>query len=104
MTICNMSIEGGARIGYVNPDETTFEYLRGRRFAPQGDGVRSRASPGGDTLASDPGASWDDVVRIDAAGDRADGDLGHQPRAVGAPWTPRLPEPAAAATAERRGA
>ena len=37
MTICNMSIEGGARVGYVNPDETTFEYLRGRRFAPAGD-------------------------------------------------------------------
>src|SRR5512143_2916714 len=36
MTICNMSIEGGARIGYVNPDETTFAYLRGRRFAPAG--------------------------------------------------------------------
>ena len=36
MTICNMSIEGGARVGYVNPDETTFEYLRGRRFAPAG--------------------------------------------------------------------
>src|SRR4051812_10661200 len=37
MTICNMSIEGGARVGYVNPDDTTFDYLRGRRFAPQGD-------------------------------------------------------------------
>ena len=37
MTICNMSIEGGARVGYVNPDETTFAYLRGRQFAPQGD-------------------------------------------------------------------
>src|SRR6476660_6402422 len=37
MTICNMSIEGGARVGYVNPDRTTFDYLRGRRFAPQGD-------------------------------------------------------------------
>ena len=36
MTICNMSIEGGARVGYVNPDETTYAYLRGRRFAPQG--------------------------------------------------------------------
>ena len=36
MTICNMSIEGGARAGYVNPDETTFEYLKGRRFAPSG--------------------------------------------------------------------
>src|SRR6202795_923942 len=37
MTICNMSIEGGARVGYVNPDETTFAYLKGRRFAPAGD-------------------------------------------------------------------
>src|SRR5919201_6817753 len=37
MTICNMSIEGGARVGYVNPDEKTFAYLRGRRFAPAGD-------------------------------------------------------------------
>src|SRR5258707_663249 len=37
MTICNMSIEGGARVGYVNPDQTTFDYLRGRTFAPQGD-------------------------------------------------------------------
>src|SRR5207237_1913504 len=37
MTICNMSIEGGARVGYVNPDETTFAYLRGRKFAPQGE-------------------------------------------------------------------
>src|SRR5436190_23998060 len=36
MTVCNMSIEGGARAGYVNPDDTTFNYLRGRRFAPQG--------------------------------------------------------------------
>src|SRR6185503_3651896 len=35
MTICNMSIEGGARVGYVNPDQATFDYLRGRRFAPQ---------------------------------------------------------------------
>src|SRR3954463_7492114 len=37
MTICNMSIEGGARAGYVNPDDTTFAYMRGRHFAPQGD-------------------------------------------------------------------
>ena len=41
MTICNMSIEGAARVGYVNPDETTFAYLKGRAFAPQGDAVRS---------------------------------------------------------------
>ena len=36
MTICNMSVEGGARVGYVNPDETTFAYLKGRRFVPSG--------------------------------------------------------------------
>ena len=42
MTICNMSIEGGARVGYVNPDQTTFDYLRGRQFAPQGDAFERR--------------------------------------------------------------
>ena len=36
MTVCNMSIEGGARIGYVNPDETTYAYLKGRDFSPKG--------------------------------------------------------------------
>src|SRR4029434_1397195 len=66
MTICNMSIEGGARIGYVNPDETTFAYLKGRRFAPQGEAF-DRAVSWWRTLASDPGASWDDIVRIEAA-------------------------------------
>jgi 3-isopropylmalate/(R)-2-methylmalate dehydratase large subunit len=66
MTICNMSIEGGARIGYVNPDDTTFEFLRGRPFAPQGDAF-DRARAWWRTLASDPGAPWDDVVRVDAA-------------------------------------
>ena len=35
MTVCNMSIEGGARVGYVNPDETTFEYLKGRKYCPK---------------------------------------------------------------------
>ncbi len=42
MTICNMSIEGGARVGYVNPDQTTFDYLRGRQFAPQGEAFDRR--------------------------------------------------------------
>jgi 3-isopropylmalate/(R)-2-methylmalate dehydratase large subunit len=67
MTLCNMSIEGGARIGYVNPDETTVEYVRGRRFAPAGADFDAAAARWRD-LASDPGAPWDDVVRIDAAG------------------------------------
>jgi len=66
MTICNMSIEGGARVGYVNPDQTTFDYLRGRRFAPQGDAFDA-AVTWWRSMASDPGASYDDVVKLDAA-------------------------------------
>jgi 3-isopropylmalate/(R)-2-methylmalate dehydratase large subunit len=66
MTICNMSIEGGARIGYVNPDETTFAFLRGRPFAPP-DAEFERATAWWRTLASDAKASYDDRVRIDAA-------------------------------------
>ena len=67
MTICNMSIEGGARVGYCNPDETTVAYLTGRRFAPAG-AERARARAWWLSLASDEGAAWDDVVRIDAGG------------------------------------
>ncbi|WP_221029002.1 3-isopropylmalate dehydratase large subunit [Actomonas aquatica] len=66
MTVCNMSIEGGARVGYVNPDETTFEYLKGRPYAPSGadwDAAVERWKG----FASDPGCTYDDVVIIDAA-------------------------------------
>jgi 3-isopropylmalate/(R)-2-methylmalate dehydratase large subunit len=66
MTICNMSIEGGARVGYVNPDETTFDYLRGRPFAPQG-AAFDRAVAWWRQIASDPGARYDDRVTLDAA-------------------------------------
>src|SRR5205085_3620404 len=65
MTICNMSIEGGARIGYVNPDETTYAFLRGRPFAPAG-GAFDRAVGWWRQIASDPDARYDDRVRIDA--------------------------------------
>src|SRR5262245_18825086 len=65
MTICNMSIEGGARVGYVNPDSTTIEYLRGRRFAPEGDAFAAAAA-WWRSLASDPGASYDDEIAMDA--------------------------------------
>ncbi len=67
MTICNMSIEGGARVGYVNPDATTFEYLRGRRFVPAGEAF-TRACAWWQSMASDPGASYEDEVAIDGAG------------------------------------
>jgi 3-isopropylmalate/(R)-2-methylmalate dehydratase large subunit len=65
MTICNMSIEGGARVGYVNPDDTTFRFLRGRRFAPSG-AAFDRAVQWWRSLASEPGAEYDDRVAIDA--------------------------------------
>ena len=66
LTICNMSIEGGARVGYVNPDRTTFEYLKGRPFAPSGDAF-DRAVSWWRSIASDTDADYDDVVEIDAA-------------------------------------
>ena len=66
MTLCNMSIEGGARAGYVNPDATTFDFLEGRRFAPKGDAFE-RATRWWASFASDPGAPYDDVGRF--AGD-----------------------------------
>jgi len=66
LTICNMSIEGGARVGYVNPDQTTFEYLRGRPFAPEGEAF-DQAMAWWRSMASDVDASYDDVVDIAAA-------------------------------------
>jgi len=66
MTICNMSIEGGARVGYVNPDETTFAFLKGRRFAPEGEAF-DRAVEWWRSIASDPDAAYDDRVELDAA-------------------------------------
>jgi 3-isopropylmalate/(R)-2-methylmalate dehydratase large subunit len=65
MTICNMSIEGGARVGYVNPDATTFEYMKGRPFAPAGDAFE-RASAWWRSMASDADAPFDDDVEIRA--------------------------------------
>lgn len=66
MTVCNMSIEGGARCGYVNPDKTTYEYLRGRPYAPSGE-VWERALQYWESVRSDSDAVYDDVVRYDAA-------------------------------------
>lgn len=66
MTVCNMSIEGGARVGYVNPDQTTVDYLQGRPYSPTGsdwDAVAERWLG----FASDVDCSYDDVVVIDAA-------------------------------------
>ena len=65
MTICNMSIEGGARVGYVNPDEITFKYMDGRPFVPQGDAFE-RAKAWWRSMASDADAAYDDEVVIRA--------------------------------------
>jgi 3-isopropylmalate/(R)-2-methylmalate dehydratase large subunit len=61
MTVCNMSIEGGALVGYVNPDQTTFDYLKGRPHAPKGAGFE-RAIAYWISVASDADAEYDDVV------------------------------------------
>ena len=66
MTICNMSIEAGARAGLVAPDDTTFAYIEGRPFAPQGEAF-AHAVAYWRTLASDPDARYDTEVVLDAA-------------------------------------
>jgi 3-isopropylmalate/(R)-2-methylmalate dehydratase large subunit len=66
MTLCNMSIEAGARAGMIAPDETTFAYLRDKKFAPQGDKWEEAVSYWR-TLPSDPGAQFDRTIEIDAS-------------------------------------
>ena len=94
MTMCNMSIEGGARIGYVNPDETTFKYMAGRPFAPGGEAF-DRARAWWRSMASDPGAAYDDDVVIDGSAIEPRVTWGINPgQSVGV--SERLPEPGAA--------
>jgi len=66
MTVCNMAIEAGARVGFVAVDDTTISYLKGRQFAPQGE-MWDRAVSYWRTLVSDPGAHFDAVVELDAS-------------------------------------
>jgi 3-isopropylmalate/(R)-2-methylmalate dehydratase large subunit len=66
MTVCNMAIEGGARCGYVNPDQVTFDYLKGRDFAPK-DADWDKAVEWWNNIRSDADAVYDDVVTFDAA-------------------------------------
>jgi 3-isopropylmalate/(R)-2-methylmalate dehydratase large subunit len=65
MTVCNMAIEGGARIGYVNPDQTTFDYIKGRKYAPNAD-KWDKALAYWKSIASDKDAVYDDVVNFKA--------------------------------------
>ena len=66
MTICNMSIEGGARVGYVNPDETTYEYIKGRHYAPKGEAFEN-AVDYWESIRSGSDAEYDDEYVLDAS-------------------------------------
>jgi 3-isopropylmalate/(R)-2-methylmalate dehydratase large subunit len=99
LTVCNMSIEGGARFGYVNPDTTTIEYLRGRPHAPQGASF-DRAVAWWTSVATEPGATFDDVKRIDGSGLEPVVTWGINPEmSVGV--SQRIPAPETAPEAER---
>jgi len=90
MTVCNMSIEAGARAGMVAPDETTFAYLQGRPRAPQGD-AWERAVADWRTLPTDDGARFDLAVQLDAAAVEPMISYGTHPGMV-VPVTGRVPE------------
>ena len=92
MTVCNMSIEAGARAGMIAPDRTTYDYLENRRFAPQGADFGA-AVERWKALPTDPGATYDKLVEFDAAGFTPFVTWGTNPGMV-APVTGRVPDPA----------
>jgi 3-isopropylmalate/(R)-2-methylmalate dehydratase large subunit len=94
MTVCNMSIEAGARAGLIAPDATTFAYLKGRRFAPQG-AAWDKAVAEWSKLPTDPGAKFDRELIIDAATLVPYVSWGTSPGMV-VPVTAAVPDPAAA--------
>src|SRR5271170_4111547 len=100
MTVCNMSIEGGARAGYVNPDETTFAYLKGRPYAPKG-AQWDAAVANWRGVASDPGCTYDDVVKINAADIAPTVTWGINP-GQGIPITGSIPDPAQSKGSDER--
>jgi 3-isopropylmalate/(R)-2-methylmalate dehydratase large subunit len=92
MTVCNMTIEWGARAGMVSPDDTTFAYLEGREFAPRG-AAWERALDDWRGLATDEGAAYDRVVEIDVSTLAPQVTWGTNPGMV-VPVTGRVPDPA----------
>jgi len=102
MTVCNMTIEGGARAGLIAPDETTFAYLQGRPMAPKGL-AWEQAVAYWRTLPSDPGAAYDKIIRIDAADLVPQVTWGTSPEDV-LPITGQVPDPAEIADESRRAA
>jgi 3-isopropylmalate/(R)-2-methylmalate dehydratase large subunit len=101
MTLCNMAIEAGARAGMVAADETTFAYIKGRPFAPQGE-QWDKAVAYWRTLHSEAGAQFDAVVELDAAGIRPQVTWGTSPEMVTS-IDGRVPDPASAPDAVKRG-
>jgi 3-isopropylmalate/(R)-2-methylmalate dehydratase large subunit len=91
MTVCNMSIEAGAKAGLVAPDDTTFAYLEGRPYAPTG-AAWERALDHWHTLPTDDGASFDKEVHLDAGDVVPHVTWGTNPAQV-APITGRVPDP-----------
>ncbi len=83
LTLCNLAIEAGARTGMVTPDDTTFAYIKGRSFAPKGADF-DRAVEVWQALRATRMPSSTSEVSLDAVGDRADRDLGHEPRGCAA--------------------
>jgi len=103
MTLCNMSIEAGARAGMIAPDETTFAYIHGRRFAPHDDAWEQAISYW-KTLKSDDGAVFDQTIEIDASTLEPFVTWGTSPGMV-APISSQVPDPADARTeVDRRAA
>lgn len=100
MTVCNMSIEAGARAGLVAPDETTFEYVRGRPFAPKGEAFDAAVAYW-KTLAADEGAHYDRVVELRAEDISPVLTWGTSPETV-IPVTGNVPDPAAEIDPARR--
>ncbi|HVH76482.1 MAG TPA: 3-isopropylmalate dehydratase large subunit [Stellaceae bacterium] len=92
MTVCNMTIEGGARAGLVAPDETTFAYVKGRPYAPKG-GAWEEALRYWKTLPSDPGAHYDKKAVLDASEIAPHVTWGTSPQDA-LPITARVPDPA----------
>ncbi len=92
MTVCNMAIEAGARAGLIGVDEKTVEYVRGRPMAPKGE-LFERAAAHWRTLASDPGATFDRTVRLDASAIQPQVTWGTSPEMV-VPVDGRVPDPA----------
>lgn len=102
MTVCNMSIEGGARAGLIAPDETTLSYLRGREYVPQGDDFEQAAARWVD-LCSDAGATYDKVIEFDASSLVPQVTWGTNP-GMAADVTDRVPNPADFTTAAEQKA